>query len=341
MGINVFNITEPFFNDLCIHYERNKADYVLEDRIEFFYQNYSLCNSSCNLSQIYMENYSYSCVCWPEVEEDSSHHKKEHSMELDENFSLEGLSQEMSDLFFESNLEVIRCFFVLLKEKIIFNNYGFIITTLLLLIQIFASLFLYNHLNDLRIYIFRDLIKCKYNPPLRKGNTMKERGGTGNNNRNVDLRTISLRRADTRKTNANTIISNGTYERNFNRNNRKLGTELSSIKGMIPINSPNSQNPNKMREIDIYNDSLKSNLPNKNSRKFSRKSNNFEYNDSNIKFNESSQRKLNIKHKNYGIFNEKNDFSNDIKYYKKIIIFQMTFLIWRKNQKKIITQIMK
>ena len=319
MGINVFNITEPFFNDICIHYERNRADYVLEDRIEFFYQNYSLCNSSCNLSQIYIENYSYSCVCWPEVEEDLSHHKKEHSMELNEQFSLEGLSQEMSDLFFESNLEVIRCFFVLLKDKVILNNYGFLITTFLLLIQILASFCLYSHLNDLRLYVFRDLIKCKYNPPLRKGNTMKERGGTGNNNRNVDLRTISLRRADTRKTNANTIISNGTYERNFNRNNRKLGTELSSIKGMIPINSPNSQNPNKMREIDIYNDSLKSNLPNKNSRKFSRRSNNFEYNDSNIKFNETSQRKLNIKHKNYGIFNEKNDFSNDIKYYKKKI----------------------
>ena len=319
MGINVFNITEPFFNDLCIHYERNKADYVLEDRIEFFYQNYSLCNSSCNLSQIYMENYSFSCVCWPEVEEDVTHHKKEHSMELDENFSLEGLSQEMSDLFFESNLEVIRCFFVLLRERIILNNYGFIITTLLLLLQILASFSLCGHLNDIRLYVFRDLIKCKYNPPLRKGNTMEEREGTGNNNINLNLRTKSLRRADTRKTNANTIISNGTYERNFNRNNKKLGTELSSIKGMIPINSPNNQKPNKIREVDIYNDSLNANLPNKNSRKFSRRPNNFEYNDSNIKFNESSQRKINIKHKNYEILNEKNDFSNDIKYYKKKI----------------------
>ena len=317
MGINVFNITEPFFNDLCIHYERNKADYVLEDRIEFFYQNYSLCNSSCNLSQIYMENYSYSCVCWPEVEEDSSHHKKEHSLELDEQFSLEGLSQEMSDLFFESNLEVITCFFVLLKDKIILNNYGFIMTTLLLFVQILASLFLYNHLNDLRLYVFRDLIKCKYNPPLRRGNTMEERG-MGNNNRNFDSRTKSLRRAGTKKTNANTIISNGTYEMNFNRNNRKLGTELSSIKGIIPINFPSIQNANKIREIDIYNDSLKVNYPKKNSRKFSRRSN-FEYNDSNIRFNESSQRKINIKNKNYEIFNEKNDFSNDIQYYDKKI----------------------
>jgi len=53
-------------------------------------------------------------------------------------------------------------------------------------------------------------------------------------------------------------------------------------------------------------------------RKFSRRSN-FEYNDSNIKFNESSQRKINIKNKNYEMFNEKNDFSNDIQYYNKKI----------------------
>lgn len=314
MGINVFNITEPFFNDLCMHYERNKADYVLEDRIEFFYQNYSLCNSSCNLSQIYMENYSFSCVCWPEVEEDQSHHKKEHSMELDEQFSLEGLSQEMSDLFFESNLEVIKCFFTILRDKIIISNYGFVMTTLLLVVQLISSLFLYSHLNDLRLYVFRDLIKCKYNPPLRKGNTMDERRII---NRNVNSRAKTLRRVDTKKTNANTIISNGTNERNLNRNNQNLGSELSSIKGMIPIKSSNNQNSNKIREVDIYNDSLHVFRPSRNYRKYARRPTNSEYNDINVKFNESSQRKINMRHKNYEIFNEKNDFSNDIKYYNK------------------------
>ena len=59
--INVFDINEDFFQDICYHYERNMHDYVLEDRIEFFYQNYSLCgeggNINCNLSKIYFENF--------------------------------------------------------------------------------------------------------------------------------------------------------------------------------------------------------------------------------------------------------------------------------------------
>ena len=37
--INIFNIIDKFFQVIFTHYERNKADYVLEDRIEFFYQN--------------------------------------------------------------------------------------------------------------------------------------------------------------------------------------------------------------------------------------------------------------------------------------------------------------
>ena len=77
--INVFNISEDFFQDICHHYERDKKDYVLEDRVEFFYQNYSLCNTSCNLSKIYFENFSFSCLCWPEVNQENEHHKKKHS----------------------------------------------------------------------------------------------------------------------------------------------------------------------------------------------------------------------------------------------------------------------
>lgn len=129
-------------------------------------------------------------------------------------------------IFFESNLEVITWFFVLLKKNIILSNYGFIVTTLLLFVPIIANLFLYSHLNDFHLYVFRDLIICKYNPPLRKGNTMEERRGMENNNRNLDSRSKSLRRTDIKKTKANTIIPNGAYEKNFNRNNWKLGAEL-------------------------------------------------------------------------------------------------------------------
>jgi len=44
---------------------------------------------------------------------------------------------------------------------------------------------------------------------------MEERGGMENNNRNLDSRSKFLRRTDIKKTKANTIMPNGTYEKNF------------------------------------------------------------------------------------------------------------------------------
>ena len=38
-------------------------------------------------------------------------------MELDEHFSMEGLSEEKGNIFFESNLIAIQCVYILLKEN--------------------------------------------------------------------------------------------------------------------------------------------------------------------------------------------------------------------------------
>ena len=97
-------------------------------------------------------------------------------MELDEHFSMEGLSEEIGNIFFESNLIAIQCVYILLKENIIlFPNNGFFFIIVLLGIQILTSFFLYSHMNNIRLYTFRDLIKCRYNPPLRKVYTLPKK----------------------------------------------------------------------------------------------------------------------------------------------------------------------
>ena len=314
--INVFNISIDFFQDLCYHYERNHHDYVLEDRIEFFYQNYSLCDSNCNLTQIYYENFSFGCICWPEVETEKTHHKKEHSMELNEDFSMEGLSQEMGNLFFESNLEVIKCFFVLLREKIILNNFGVIITGLLLVIQIMASLFLCSHMNDIRLYVFRDLIKCKYSPPIKRKATQVNKKENNDNNKNIQSKTNSLKKVD----NKNTVnTKNGNYKENpqnlGNKNN--FGIELSSVKNMIPVNSKINHIINYINDNNdyIYNNNINTYKYYKIPKKFTKRNN---YNDNNhMKLNDlsaSSQRKIYTKNKNYEILYSKNRLNNQKNY---------------------------
>ena len=318
--INVFNISEPFFQDLCIHYERNSHDYVLDDRIEFFYQNYSLCNTSCNLSTIYFENFSFSCICWPEIEKDEEKKriKKEHSMELNEDFSMEGLSQEMGNLFFESNLSVVSCFFVLLREKVIMNNFGVIITGLLLLIQIIASLFLCSHMNDIRLYVFRDLIKCKFNPPLKRGNTFLQKQEQDNYNHNNNE--LNSRATTFIKINSKNESSVNTPQIKNEKNNN-FGKELASIKGIIPINA-NIKNAKKIIMIDdVYDiNYIIDSKPNKNIKK--NKINKKNYIDRSIQskdFSVSSQRKLNVKNNHaYRILKNVNKYNKDnINIYKR------------------------
>ena len=314
--INVFNISEQFFQDLCLHYERNHHDYVLEDRIEFFYQNYSLCNNSnCNLTKIYFANFSYSCICLPVIETEETRHKKEHSMDLNEEFSMEGLSQEMSNLFFESNLSVIKCFFEVLADKVIMNNYGVLLIGALLLIQLFASLFLYSHMNDIRLYVFRDLIKCKYNPPPRReNNNAKNRNGIHIG----DSRASTLKRINSKITRSpysyNEIKSSNISHKNLV-SVPKYGGELSSVQNMIPINSKyNNEVSNENDNIDIYNNDK--NTINNNKKRYKKRINN--YNANNIKLqnkNLSSQRKINnnnkIGHDNIYVYNKK-EIENDI-----------------------------
>ena len=47
IGVDILNINDSFFNDICRPFSDSKNDLVLEDRIKDIYQNYSLCEDGC------------------------------------------------------------------------------------------------------------------------------------------------------------------------------------------------------------------------------------------------------------------------------------------------------
>ena len=70
LGVDVFNINDSFFRDLChpcsIPDNISEDDIVLEDRIKDLYQNYSLCDEGCNYTEFNITNMIVSCDCiWP------------------------------------------------------------------------------------------------------------------------------------------------------------------------------------------------------------------------------------------------------------------------------------
>ena len=41
--VDIFNINDKFFNDVCYPYSEDGNDLILEDRIKEIYQNFTLC----------------------------------------------------------------------------------------------------------------------------------------------------------------------------------------------------------------------------------------------------------------------------------------------------------
>ena len=63
LGIDILNIKDKFFSDLCYSYSDSNNDMTIEDRIKYLYQNYSLCEEGCTYNNIDIENMNIACTC--------------------------------------------------------------------------------------------------------------------------------------------------------------------------------------------------------------------------------------------------------------------------------------
>ena len=66
-GINIFDINDPFFNDMCYSYQdENGNDVILKNRIEDYYQNILVCINGCQymgINTTNSTNYKIICKC--------------------------------------------------------------------------------------------------------------------------------------------------------------------------------------------------------------------------------------------------------------------------------------
>ena len=110
-GIDVFNINDSFFNDICQPYSESDNDIILEDRIKDFYQNYSLCEEGCTYNHIDFDNMTISCDC--PVKENITTIVKPITLE-----KVEGSS---------TNFDVFKCYNLVFSWEGKLNNIGFLI----------------------------------------------------------------------------------------------------------------------------------------------------------------------------------------------------------------------
>ena len=148
IGVDIFNISAEFFNDICYPYSENDSDIILRDRVSDIYQNFSLCDLNCEYENIDIVNMTISCNCLVKTEIET---------EIEE----PKFDQIIFDIFQNSTIGVIKCYNLVFNLNIK-NNIGFWIFLIFIIIHIpFIINYLVNGDKEIKKYIKIQLDKLK------------------------------------------------------------------------------------------------------------------------------------------------------------------------------------
>ena len=112
LGVDIFDIEDEFFNDICYSYSENDADIILIDRVNEIYQNYSVCESNCEYDKINLTENLVTCQCSIKTSADI----KEKPFRLD---------AIIRNSFEDTNLAVVKCYNLVFSIKNKSKNIGF------------------------------------------------------------------------------------------------------------------------------------------------------------------------------------------------------------------------
>jgi surface protein len=152
-GIDILNINDNFFNDICFPYSDpdSNSDVILNDRVTDIYNNYSLCDKGCEYQSFDVEKMCVYCSC--EVKEKVSYklHKGNFKTYMKHNF-------------FKSNFGVIKCYNLVFGIKRKLNNVAFWLFLIMTILHIPIYYFYFgNGINRISNYIDEEMTKKGYN----------------------------------------------------------------------------------------------------------------------------------------------------------------------------------
>ena len=227
-GIDIFNINDKFFTDICYRYTSEEGnDMILMERIHSFYQNVSLCDEGCYYNGINLETKIIKCLC----------KEKDFSFKNSDGINY-GKKPKKIDI--NSIVDVVKCFKKGFKTKL-FENLGHDVIMYGSLLQLIFVILYFK--KDLKLMTENITYITKSNPPLK---TIKEE-----NSDNKNKKTIKT------KTKKNSLIN---AERNKKNSERSLKDEDNSLKYIGKIDNEflsqdiNSKNQLKIKEKNYENE---------------------------------------------------------------------------------------
>ena len=192
-GIDILQIKDNFFNDICYSYSdpNSNSDMILTDRVSDIYQNYSICEIGCEYESLNIENMKAICNC---------KFKEKMSPKVNEG----NFKTYIASSFLNSNFGVIKCYKLVFGIKDKLNNIGF---------WLFGIMILF-HFPLYIIYFIRGTT------PIKNyiNNEMENNGYKSNNSLGREKETIS--KMETMPNEDNKIISYRKRKSKFYQNSK-------------------------------------------------------------------------------------------------------------------------
>ena len=102
-GINIFDLNDPFYTDICYDFDNPlKKDIPLNDRIKHIYPDIELCDEGCQYKGINLDDMTATCDC--------AFNDITNNNLIKDNALLEGAVGEIFDMINSSNILVFKCF---------------------------------------------------------------------------------------------------------------------------------------------------------------------------------------------------------------------------------------
>ena len=224
-GIDIFNINDSFFNDICQPYSYSNNDLVLEDRIKDIYLNYTLCEEGCTYIEFNVENKLISCDC-----------------KVKTNISTDELSLNLpqyDNIDIDSNFGIIKCYNLVFSLDGKLKNIGFWIF-FLLTIGFSSLLIIYfiKGFNSVSDYIMNEMIKNGYINNFKNNNKKNKKSNKKHKQKgsNPPLKATKIHKIK----NGNTFPINKNKNKSVLAKNKINSNKKSRKKKNLIMNSRNS-----------------------------------------------------------------------------------------------------
>ena len=169
MGIDVFNASSEFFNDLCYEYDNiDGKDITIEDRRTNIYQNISFCQDGCSYAGVDYDLMVVNCICdAAALQREGKNNTNDNQAQTNLN-TFESLVQSFIKNWLDFNIDVIYCYNLVFNPHILKQNIGFFVMSGLLFLQIsFLVFFFIKRLKPIRAYML-DFKVSEFKPNKNK-----------------------------------------------------------------------------------------------------------------------------------------------------------------------------